>query len=257
MDNISALSAACTIKIGSFEGPFDLLFHLIEKNKVNIYDIPISEITDQYMDYLFDMQKMDLDIASEFFLMAASLLHIKSKMLLPSKKDESAEDEVQDPWDELREKLMEYKKYKGFSLHLQEQEKKWSQTYYKPPEIYIVETTNERLAVSTESLINTYMELLKRNQNKINQRVDEMGQIIQREKVSVKSKMKQLQHILASKGKFIFTEIFLPGKKSLTEIVTAFIALLVLVKTGKATVEQKKQFSDIFVKGNKNRKQLQ
>lgn len=252
MDSKSALSTACTIKIGNFEGPFDLLFHLIEKNKVNIYDIPISEITDQYMDYLFDMQKLDLDIASEFFLMASGLLHIKSKMLLPSRKEEDTEDEELDPREELREKLIEYKKYKGFSLHLQDVEKKWSQIYYKAPESYVVEVTNDNLTVSTETLVGTYIELLKRNQNKINKRVNEMGQIIQREKVSIKSKMKQLQRILASRGKFIFSEIFFPGRKSLTEIVTAFIALLVLVKTGKATIEQKKQFSDIFVKDNKS-----
>ena len=82
----SVLSNACTIKIQNFEGPLDLLFHLIEKNKIDIYDIPIDEITDQYMDYLFKMQEMDLEIASEFLVMAATLLHIKSKLLLPNPK---------------------------------------------------------------------------------------------------------------------------------------------------------------------------
>ncbi|HPZ06121.1 MAG TPA: segregation/condensation protein A, partial [Clostridiales bacterium] len=84
----SALTKACKIKINNFEGPFDLLFHLIEKNQFNIYDIPINTITDQYMDYLFAMQEMDLEIASEFLVMASTLLHIKSKMLLPSRKEE-------------------------------------------------------------------------------------------------------------------------------------------------------------------------
>lgn len=184
----TTVSTACTIKIGSFEGPFDLLFHLIEKNKVNIYDIPISEITGQYMDYLFDMQKMDLDIASEFFLMAATLLHIKSKMLLPSRQQENAEDEEADPREEIREKLIEYKKYKGFSLYLQDMEEKWSGIYYKLPELYVVEITNDKLVVSNELLINSYIELLKRNKNKANQRIGEMEQIIQREKVSIKRK---------------------------------------------------------------------
>ncbi|GAE89066.1 segregation and condensation protein A [Acetivibrio straminisolvens JCM 21531] len=88
----SALSKACTIKIQNFEGPFDLLFHLIEKNQIDIYDIPIHEITDQYMDYLFAMQELDLEIASEFLVMAATLLHIKSKLLLPSPKQEKEEE---------------------------------------------------------------------------------------------------------------------------------------------------------------------
>ncbi|HEX9060229.1 MAG TPA: segregation/condensation protein A, partial [Clostridia bacterium] len=93
----SALTKACTIKIQNFEGPFDLLFHLIEKNKINIYDIPVNEITDQYMEYLFAMKEMDLEIASEFLVMAATLLHIKSRLLLPEKKTGKEEEEAVDP----------------------------------------------------------------------------------------------------------------------------------------------------------------
>lgn len=244
----SSLSDACTIKVGNFEGPFDLLFHLIEKNKVDIYDIPISEITDQYMAYLFSMQKMDLGVASEFLVMAANLLHIKSRMLLPSRKEGETEAGGQDPRDELAEKLIEYKKYKEISLYLQKLEAKWSKVYYKSPEIYTIEASNDKLVVSAETLKNVYLKLLSKHQNKLNKRAEEIDQIFQKEKVSIKSKMKQIQQILISKGKFVFTKLFFPGRKSLTEIVTAFLALLVLVKTGKATIEQKKQFSDILVR---------
>ena len=100
----SVLTNACTIRIQNFEGPFDLLFHLIEKNQLDIYDIPINEITDQYMDYLFQMQEMDLEVASEFLVMAATLLHIKSKLLLPSLK-QNKEEEI-DPREELILKLV-------------------------------------------------------------------------------------------------------------------------------------------------------
>ena len=95
----SVLSKACTIKIQNFEGPFDLLFHLIEKNKINIYDIPINEITDQYMDYLFKMQELDMEVASEFLVMAATLLHIKSRLLLPNlRQDEKEEIDPRKSW---------------------------------------------------------------------------------------------------------------------------------------------------------------
>ena len=144
----SPLSDACIIKLNNFEGPFDLLFHLIEKNKVDIYDIPISEITDQYLDYLFAMQKMDLNVASEFLLMAANLLHIKSRMLLPKVKGETEQGEEKDPRDELAEKLVEYKKYKELSLCLKKLGEEWSKAYYKIPEIYAIKVDNDKLAAS-------------------------------------------------------------------------------------------------------------
>jgi len=109
----SALTDACTIKLQNFEGPFDLLFYLIEKNQIDIYDIPILEITEQYLDYLNAMQELDLDIASEFLVMAATLLHIKSRMLLPKREPLPGEEtESADPREELIIKLLEYKKYK-------------------------------------------------------------------------------------------------------------------------------------------------
>ena len=126
----SSLTYACQIKIENFEGPFDLLFHLIEKNKMNIYDIPINDITDQYMDYLYGMKELDMEVASEFLLMAATLLHIKSKLLLPSKKDKEEEAEV-DPREELILKLIEYKKYKEFAESLRKREAQWEGAVYK------------------------------------------------------------------------------------------------------------------------------
>jgi segregation and condensation protein A len=243
----SPLTDACIIRLNNFEGPFDLLFHLIEKNKVDIYNIPISEITDQYLDYLFAMQKMNLDIASEFLLMAANLLHIKSRMLLPQRKEEIGQEEGIDPREELSKKLAEYRKYKEVSLLLRELGEEWSKAYYKVSEIYIINDGNDNLPVPAKDLKNIYMELLNKRQDKLNKRAGEIIDVIQKEKVSIKNKMKQIQQILSAKGNFIFSRLFTRGKKSMAEIVAAFLAILILVKTGKAAVEQKKQFSDILV----------
>lgn len=251
MDGKSALTTAYRIRTGHFEGPLDLLFHLIEKNKINIYDIPISEITEQYMDYLFDMKKIDLDIASEFFLMASCLLHIKSSMLIPSKLKGEQNEEGPDPREELKERLLQYKKYKNLSLYLKQEEEKWSYVYYKVPEHITIGPANENLLVSSDTLINVYKGLLLKNKNKKNTRTGEIVQLVQRENITIRNKIRQLRKILLDKSKFVFNEIFSPEKKSLTEVVTAFLALLVLTKTGKIDVWQKNTFTDIHVENNK------
>jgi segregation and condensation protein A len=145
----SALTHACTIKLEKFEGPFDLLFYLIEKNQIDIYDIPIAEITDQYLDYLTSMQELDLEIASEFLVVAATLLHIKSRMLLPKSTQKPAEEES-DPREELILKLVEYKKYKEFAKTLKDRELKWQRVHYKLPEILPQMAYEEELEVSPD-----------------------------------------------------------------------------------------------------------
>ena len=124
---------AINVKLEAFEGPLDLLLHLIEKAEVDIYDIPIAEITDQYLHYINMMEIHDLDVSSEFIVMAATLLEIKSKMLLPKlKKEENITDDI-DPREELVLKLIEYKKYKEASLELKDKLGIYSKVFYKPP----------------------------------------------------------------------------------------------------------------------------
>lgn len=241
----SALTKACTIKIQNFEGPFDLLFHLIEKNQVNIYDIPVNEITDQYMEYLFAMQELDLEIASEFLVMAATLLHIKSKMLLPDKK-EKQEEEI-DPREELILKLVEYKKYKEFSAVLKEREKEWEKVVYKLPEIIEVKWDEPLLDLSPDELKNVYLGILQRNEKKINRNTGKMTTIIQHEKVSLKSKMREVVRNLLNRTFLRFSELFSLSNKSRTEVVTGFLAILELSKMKKVSLEQKQQFSEIIV----------
>lgn len=241
----SALTKACTIKIQNFEGPFDLLFHLIEKNQVNIYDIPINEITDQYMEYLFAMQELDLEIASEFLVMAATLLHIKSKMLLPDKK--AKQEEEVDPREELILKLIEYKKYKEFSTALREREKEWEKVMYKLPEIIEVKWEEPILDLSSDELKNVYIGILQRNEKKINRNTGKMTTIIQHEKVSLKGKMREVIRGLLNKSFLKFSELFSLKQKSRTEVVTGFLAILELSKMKKVNLEQKHQFSEIIV----------
>lgn len=241
----SVLSKACTIKIQNFEGPFDLLFHLIEKNKIDIYDIPIHEITDQYMDYLFAMQEFDLEIASEFLVMAATLLHIKSRLLLPSQKQDKEEE--MDPREELVLKLIEYKKYKRFTEILKIRERDGERYFYRGPEDIDIKHEDEPLELSYDELKRVYVELIERNERKINKNAGKMAQILQHEKVSLRSKIRDVIRTLLKKPVFKFLELFSPKTRSRLEIVTGFLAILELAKLKKITLTQSRQFADITI----------
>lgn len=241
----SVLTKACTIKIHNFEGPFDLLFHLFEENKVNIYDIPINIITDQYMEYLFAMQELDLDLASEFLVMAATLLHIKSKMLLPEKKE--VRQEESDPREELVMKLLEYRRYKEYSGVLKQREIDWSVLCYKLPEAIQFTREDETIELSPQELCRIYGNLLEKNRKKINPNVSGISQIIQHEKVSLKSKMREILRELVNRVVVCFGEMFGPKYKSKTDIVTGFLAMLELAKLKKVRLEQENHLEDIYI----------
>lgn len=241
----SVLSKACTIKIQNFEGPFDLLYHLIEKNQFDIYDIPINQIADQYMDYLFQMQELDLEVASEFLLLASTLLHIKSKMLLPNPK-EVVEEEI-DPREELVLKLIEYKKYKKFTETLRVREKEWERVVFKFPEEIDIKRENEPIKLLVDELKQVYMGIIERNERKTNKSTGKMTHILQHEKVSLKSKIREVIRTLLNKSYFKFSELFSFKTKSKLEIVTGLMAVLELAKLKKVTVMQQDRFSEIMV----------
>lgn len=241
----SALTNACKIKIEKFEGPFDLLFHLIEKNQFSIYDIPINIITDQYMEYLFAVQELDLEVASEFLVMAATLLHIKSRMLLPAKKEELAEET--DPREELVMRLLEYRKIKEFSIIIRQRENEWTKVYYKLPEIIPFTRKEETLELVPAELQRIYIELLEKNKRKMNPNVSGMDRIIQHEKISVRSKMREIIRELLVKGRLKFSELYSWKHKSPTDIITGFMAILELAKLKKIKLEQRKQFDEIYI----------
>lgn len=241
----SSLTNAYRIKIQNFEGPFDLLFHLIEINQLDIYDIPINDITGQYLDYLFAMQQMDMDIASEFLLMAATLLHIKSRMLLP--ENNASEEKETDPREELILRLVEYKKYKEYSAKLKNMEDEWTKARYRLPETMVFEREIELLELSTGTLLSVYAGILQGNLDKMDKNPGLIKQLLQREKVSLRSKIKQIISHLRRKGGFTFSDLFSLKKDSKTEVLTGFLAILELARMNKLTLKQKKQFSEIKV----------
>lgn len=249
----SALTDACTIRLNNFEGPFDLLFYLIEKNRIDIYDIPISEITEQYMDYLAAMQELDLEIASEFLVMAATLLHIKSSMLLP-RHDNEGEQEP-DPREDLVQRLVTYKKYKEFAEILKEREAAWARVHYKLPEIIPVVQEETELDVSPLVLRQCMVDVLNRSRERMNDDSRKMQRILDHEKVSLRAKIREILGILAKGMRFCFTRVFSPFTRSRLEIATGFLALLEIVKMGRAGVEQPVPFGDIYVMPKKPGKQ--
>lgn len=241
----SSLHEACTIKLNNFEGPFDLLFYLIEKNQIDIYDIPIFEITDQYMEYLFAMQEMDLEIASEFLVMASTLLHIKSKLLLPSKREEDQE-EV-DPREELIMKLVEYKKAKEFADILRKREKVWEMVYYKLPEALPESAFEVILEVTPTLLKECYQKCMQNYHDRQNDVTQKMDRILKQEKVSLKIKIKELMAKLKRGVRLCFSQIYNLKRNSRVEVATGFLAALEVAKSGKATIHQEQEFGEIYI----------
>ncbi|MGE5473311.1 MAG: segregation and condensation protein A [Ignavibacteriales bacterium] len=240
-----------TIKIQNFEGPLDLLFHLIEKNKMDIYDIQIGEITDQYLEFLGQMERIDLEIASEFLVMASTLLLIKSRMLLP--KPQPPDEDTDELRDQLINSLLEYKKYKEYALELKNREAYYGKMFYKPQEVFKVLTFDIiNKSYPSEVIPEIYADICIRNIKKLNPRKEIINQLIVKEKITIRSKIKEIVKFLFDKTKFKFSELFVKGKDSKMDIVTSFMAILELAKIKKLTIEQKEGFGDIVVKKTKN-----
>ncbi|MDO5403689.1 MAG: segregation/condensation protein A [Eubacteriales bacterium] len=240
-----------TVKLQAFEGPLDLLLHLIDKNKVNIYDIPIVMITEQYMEYVNQMDKTDLNVVSEFLVMAATLLDIKSRMLLPKEINEEGEEE--DPRAELVNKLLEYKLFKHMSLELKDRQMDAERSLYKPstvpPEIESYKppvNLEELVGDMTLSKLNIiFQEVLKRKEEKIDPVRSKFGKI-EKEEVSMSDRLVHVKSFLLEHKSFSFTQLLLDNSSKLSTIVT-FLVVLELIKTGFVAVQQEKTFSDIII----------
>ena len=206
------------VKLQAFEGPLDLLLHLIEKNKVSIYDIPIAEITDQYMAYLHEMKKQDLGVMSEFLLMAATLLDIKSRMLLPKEVNEEGEEE--DPRQELVQQLLEYKMYKYISYELKERRQDAAQVLYHkqdlPEEVKAYKqpvSTEELLAgVTLSRMHRIFVDIIRRQNNRIDPIRSTFG-TLQKEEVDMDQMREKWQNILSSMKSAIFGNCFLDRQR--------------------------------------------
>ncbi len=244
------------IKIENFEGPFDLLLHLIKKNEMDIYDIKIYDITNQYLQYIEQMKVMDLEVTSEFVVIAATLLEIKSRLLLPKVvSDEVLADSENDPRKELVSKLLEYKKFKQVAVHLRELEEQAGTVFSKKPEI-IVENNKENESIdilkdiSILQLYNLYNELMSRYNNKINRET-----IIQREIpvdiYKIEDKMAYLRERITSKKHIYFSSLIIECSSKM-EVVVTFLALLELIKLKDIKVVQEDSFTEIYLKGADN-----
>ncbi|MEG0354940.1 MAG: segregation/condensation protein A, partial [Lachnospiraceae bacterium] len=238
------------IKLQAFEGPLDLLLHLIDKNKIDIYDIPIVEITNQYMTYIRGMQAEDLNVMSEFLLMAATLLDIKCRMLLPKEVNEEGEEE--DPRQELVEQLLQYKMYKYMSYELRDRQMEGERLLYKeatiPKEVAeYVEPVNldELLGDLTLTKINgIFKDIMKRQTDKIDPVRSKFG-TIEKEEVNLPEKLSFVEEYAMTHKRFSFRAL-LEKQSSKMQIVVTFLAVLELMKMGTLFVEQEDTFEDII-----------
>ncbi len=235
------------IKIENFEGPLDLLCHLIEKNKMDIYDIHLNEITDQYIQYLNQMEKMNLEIASEFVVMASTLLYLKSKNLLP--KQEEEEEELTE--EELIRRIIEYKKFKEISKVLKQNYIQNGNRYYKNQEN--IELPKQKLEKDYDNTVipNVYSELIERNRVKINQNAKNIEKIALVENYTVTSKVKEMFKVLVKQKRFVFNKLFSLNKHNKQEVVTAFSGLLEMSRRKKVETKQEELFGDITVEKTK------
>ena len=240
-----------TYKLEHFEGPLDLLLHLIEKNKIDIYDIPIADITAQYLDYVRQMEREDLNIVSEFLVMAATLLDIKARMLLPREVDEEGE-EI-DPRAELVERLLEYKRYKLLADALADREEGALRHFYKestlPPEIarYEPPVDLDKLldGLTLAKLKRIFEQVMKRQEDKIDPIRSSFG-TIRREPVSLEQKIGQVMSYARRQRRFSFRQL-LENQGDKLEIVVTFLAVLELMKIGKIYLSQEETFGDMDI----------
>jgi segregation and condensation protein A len=234
-----------------FEGPLDLLLYLIEKNKIDIYDIPIVTITEQYLDYIKNMQTQDLNVMSEFLVMAATLIDIKCKMLLPREVNEEGEE--QDPREELVQKLLEYKMYKFVALELRDRQVDAAKSWYKSPSLpkevkdYKAPIDYDELIgdVNLAKLHEIFKSVMKRQVDKIDPIRSGFGKI-EKDEINLEEKQLYIEDYVKNHKTFSFRNL-LERQGSKMEVIVTFMAILEMMKQGVISVEQEETFSDIII----------
>ena len=250
MQNILTLETnKYAIKIENFEGPLDLLCHLIDKNKMNINDIRLSEITAQYIEYINKMEEMNLEITSEFLIMASTLIYLKSKSLLP--KENEDEEEISE--EELLRRIIEYKKYKEITKILRVMYDNNAIRFYKlPDQIQLPKQKLER-EYDKSTIVEAYENIVKINTEKVNENASNIEKIAITDKYTVASKVKEILKELVNRPKFIFNALFSLNKCEKEEVVTAFSGLLELSRRNKVITNQERIFGDISVEKHKDK----
>lgn len=234
------------VKLNIFEGPLDLLLFLIKRDKIDIYDIPIANITEQYLEYLSLMKMLDLEIAGEFLVMAATLMHIKSKMLLPQDEEAPEDAEEEDPREELVRRLLEYKKYKEAASQLQNMKESHEDIFLRKgtggKEKIISDDGTEYFEASLFDLITAFRKVLKDVPK------ETFHKVIKNE-FTVSDKIHEIYHILANSPKLYFSTLF-KNAKNKDEVIVIFLAILELMKMREVFVVQKNFFDEIEVVRN-------
>lgn len=241
------------VKLEVFEGPLDLLLKLIDKNKINIYDIPIVTITEQYLDYVRTMDKENMDLMSEFLVMASVLINIKAKMLLPKETNINDEDEDVDPRTELVMRLLEYKKYKYTAIQLADKEVGASRVLYKgesiPDEIkdyqYVIEPQDVLGDITLAAMYKIYKSVIKRQEEKIDPIRSKFNKVEVRE-ISIEDRMDYIDSF-RSKYKYISFRELLESRHSRYDVIITFMSVLELMKTSKIYITQEDTFGEINI----------
>ena len=242
---------AIPVKLEVFEGPLDLLLHLIDKNKVDIYDIPIVVITEQYLDYIRQMETSDMNVMSEFLVMAATLIDIKCRMLLPKEADEEGEEE--DPRAELVQKLLEYKMCKFMSMELRDRQVDAARNLYReqhlPPEVaaYRPPVNYEELIgdMTLNRLHEIFKSIMKRQEDKIDPIRSQYGNI-EKDEIDMDVKTLYVEAYAREHKQFSFRKL-LEKQTSKMEVIVTFLIILELMKTSKIIISQEDIFSDIMI----------
>lgn len=227
-------------KINEFEGPLDLLLHLIKESKMNIMDIEIEKITEQYMNYLDLQEKMNLEIASEYLVMASELIELKSKLLLPNPKNEEGEEE--DPREELVNRLLEYQAYKEITKVLQDKENLRKEIYTKAPENirnYVEEDVSITTDVTLDDLVEAFKKYLERKKE-----TKPLQTKITVNEVTVSSRRHDIKNLLRTKKRVSFFELFPVVSKEY--VIATFLAVLEMAKSHELTITQNGTFDDII-----------
>lgn len=232
-----------------FEGPLDLLIHLIEKNRIDIYNIPINQITDQYLNYLNQYQQLDMEIASEFLVMAATLLHIKSRLLLPQKMTSNSA-EIDDPREELVLKLLAYRRCKMLASDLRQRFEIYSKCRAKPPESPGKAGITTLLAperLNRDQFWLACQRVVHQNQNRFNDLSSKITTLLRREKISLKEKMHLILQQAIARTRLFFNELFPADRSSRAERVIGFLAVLELLRLGRIQARQDHPFDVIEI----------
>lgn len=244
-----------SIQTKKYEGPMELLMDLIHRNKIDISDISIFEITEQYVDYIDNMEKFDLDIASDFIDMASKLLEIKSRYILYLKYNL---EEDEDPRKELQEKIEEYQKIREITDELREEIKEYEDRFYREKEEYLEEDDLDLAEISIESIKNIINKLFKEIDEQDTEEVlnknQKLKEIIEIKNISVESRMDSIRNNIISRKKIKFSDLIKSGSKK--EIIANFLAVLELIKLKEIVIKQKSIEDEILIEKKENSQEI-